>query len=147
MGALQIALDKGQEDDWFGSHFITTLLVLAGVSLISMIIWEWFHKEPIVDVRLFKIFNFASCNLMFFALGIVLMSGTILLPLFLEELMGYTAETAGMVLSGAAVLLVALFPVVGRLMERLPGSPFARPSGGSQWLLACTSPASASICL
>jgi DHA2 family multidrug resistance protein len=118
VGALQIALDKGQEDDWFGSYFITTLLVLAGVSLISMIIWEWFHKEPIVDVRLFKIFNFASCNLMFFALGIALMSGTILLPLFLEELMGYTAETAGMVLSGAAVLLVALLPVVGRLMER-----------------------------
>jgi MFS transporter, DHA2 family, multidrug resistance protein len=117
VGALQIALDKGQEDDWFGSRFITTLLVLAGVSLISMIIWEWFHKEPIVDVRLFKIFNFASCNLMFFALGIALMSGTVLLPLFLQSLMGYTAETAGMVLSAAALLLVALLPVVGRLME------------------------------
>ena len=51
VGALQIALDKGQEDDWFGSHFITTLLIIAAAGLISLLIWEWFHKEPIVDVH------------------------------------------------------------------------------------------------
>jgi DHA2 family multidrug resistance protein len=118
VGALQVALDKGQEDDWFGSHFITTLLVLAALSLISMVVWEWFHKEPIVDVRLFKVFNFATCNVMFFALGIALMSGTVLLPLFLQALMGYTAEASGMVLSAAALLLVPLLPLVGRLTER-----------------------------
>jgi DHA2 family multidrug resistance protein len=115
VGALQIALDKGQEDDWFGSRFITTLIVIAAVGLISMVIWEWFHKEPVVDVHLYKSFNFASCNLMLFAFGFVLFSSTVLLPQFLQTLMGYTAETAGMVLSVGAILLVFLTPVVGRL--------------------------------
>ena len=118
VGALQVALDKGQEDDWFGSPFITTLIVIAVLGLISMIIWEWFHREPVVDVRLFKLFNFASCSVMMFVLGIVLFSSTVLLPQFLQTLMGYTAESAGMVLSGAAILLVFVLPVVGRLSAR-----------------------------
>jgi DHA2 family multidrug resistance protein len=118
VGALQVALDKGQEDDWFGSRFITTLIVIAAAGLISMVIWEWLHKEPVVDVHLFKSFNFASCNLMLFAFGFVLFSSTVLLPQFLQTLMGYTAETAGMVLSVAAILLVFLTPVVGRLAGR-----------------------------
>src|SRR5580704_3314290 len=118
VGALQIALDKGQEDDWFGSRFITTLIVIAAAGLISMVIWEWFHKEPVVDVHLFKSFNFASCNLMLFAFGFVLFSSTVLLPQFLQTLMGYTAESAGMVLSAAAIFLVFLTPVVGRLVGR-----------------------------
>lgn len=119
VGALQIALDKGQEDDWFGSRFITTLLVVAVIGLVSLAIYEWLHKDPIVDVRLFKIFNFASINVMFFIFGVILMSGTVLLPLFLQTLMGYTAEKAGMVLSMAAVLLVCMLPLVGRLTTKI----------------------------
>ena len=115
VGALQIALDKGQEDDWFGSRFITTLILLAAVGLVGLVIWEWRHKEPIVDVRLFKMFNFASCNLMMFVLGAVLFSSTVLLPQFLQTLMGYTAQKAGLVISMAAILLVFLLPLVGRL--------------------------------
>jgi hypothetical protein len=115
VGALQVALDKGQEDDWFGSRFITTLIILAIVGLVSLVIWEWRHKEPIVDVHLFKGFNFASCNLMMFVLGAVLFSSTVLLPQFLQTLMGYTAQKAGMVISMAAILLVFLLPLVGRL--------------------------------
>src|SRR3984893_6313577 len=91
VGALQVALDKGQEDDWFGSRFITTLIIVAIVGLISFVIWEWRHKEPIVDLRLFKMVNFASCNVMMFVLGAVLFSSTVLLPQFLQTLMGYTA--------------------------------------------------------
>jgi DHA2 family multidrug resistance protein len=119
VGALQIALDKGQEDDWFGSRFITTLLIFAALGLVSMVIWEWFHKDPIVDVRLFKVFNFASTSVMFFVVGIVLFSSTVLLPQFLQTLMGYTAQTAGMVLSVAAILLLFLLPLVGRLTARI----------------------------
>jgi DHA2 family multidrug resistance protein len=115
VGALQVALDKGQEDDWFGSRFITTLIIIAAVGLVSLVIWEWRHKEPIVDVHLFKGFNFASCNLMMFVLGAVLFSSTVLLPQFLQTLLGYTAQKAGMVISMAAVLLVFLLPLVGRL--------------------------------
>src|SRR5260370_41153632 len=51
VGALQVMLDKRQEDDWFGSHFILTLAVTAGVGLVSLVIWEWFYKNPIVEVR------------------------------------------------------------------------------------------------
>jgi DHA2 family multidrug resistance protein len=118
VGALQVALDKGQEDDWFGSRFITTLIVIAAVGLVSLIIWEWRHQDPIVDVRLFGMFNFASCSVMMFVLGIVLFSSTVLLPQFLQTLMGYTAQKAGMVISMAAVLLLFLLPLVGRLAGR-----------------------------
>jgi DHA2 family multidrug resistance protein len=118
VGALQVALDKGQEDDWFGSYFITTLLIIAAVGLVSLVIWEWFHKQPIVDVHLFKIFNFMSSSVMFFVVGIVLFSSTVLLPQFLQTLMGYTAQKAGMVLSVAAILLLVLLQIVGRLTTR-----------------------------
>ena len=60
VGALQIMLDKGQEDDWFSSHFITILAVTAVVCLVFLVLWEWDEKGPIVDVRLFKHFNFSS---------------------------------------------------------------------------------------
>src|ERR1700736_3633818 len=64
IGVLQVLLDKGQEDDWFGSRFITTLVVVSTISLIALVIWEWYQKAPIIDVRMFKSFNFASSNLM-----------------------------------------------------------------------------------
>jgi DHA2 family multidrug resistance protein len=118
VGALQIALDKGQEDDWFGSHFITTLVVIAVVGLVSLVIWEWFHKEPIVDVRLFKNFNFATSSLMFLVLGVALFSSTVLMPQLLQTLMGYTAQKAGMVLSAGALVVLVVLPMVGKLTTR-----------------------------
>src|ERR1700682_269087 len=98
VGALQILLDKGQEDDWFGSHFISTLVVVSTVSLIALIIWEWNHDAPIIDVRMFKSFNFASANLMMFTLGILLFSSLVLMPQFLQTLLGYTSQLAGVAL-------------------------------------------------
>jgi DHA2 family multidrug resistance protein len=118
VGALQIVLDKGQEDDWFGSHFITTLVVIAVVGLISLVIWEWFHKQPIVDVRLFKNFNVATTNIMFLMLGAALFSSTVLMPQLLQTLMGYTAQKAGNVLSAGALVVLVVLPMVGRLTAR-----------------------------
>jgi DHA2 family multidrug resistance protein len=118
VGALQIVLDKGQEDDWFGSHFITTLVVIAAVGLISLVIWEWFQKEPIVDVRLFKNFNVATTNLMFLMLGAALFSSTVLMPQLLQTLMGYTAQKAGNVLSAGALVVLVVLPLVGKLTTR-----------------------------
>ncbi len=120
VGALQVLLDKGQEDDWFGSQFILTLAVIAAVCLISLVIWEWFQKAPIIDVRLFKSFNFAVANLMMFVLGVLLFSSLVMMPQFLQTLMGYTAETAGMVLSASGVVLLFEMPVVGQLASRFP---------------------------
>jgi len=118
VGALQIALDKGQEDDWFGSHFITTLVVIAVAGLVSLVIWEWFQKQPIVDVRLFKNFNVATTNLMFLMLGAALFSSTVLMPQLLQTLMGYTAQKAGMVLSAGALVVLVVLPMVGKLTTK-----------------------------
>src|ERR1700733_2459113 len=82
VGALQILLDKGQEDDWFGSRFITTLAITAAVGLIGLVIWEWYQKAPVVEVKLYKNLNFASSNLMMFTLGIMLFASLVLMPLF-----------------------------------------------------------------
>ena len=119
VGALQILLDKGQEDDWFGSRFILTLAIVSGVCLVSLVLWEWFRKDPVIDVRLFRDFNYSSSSLMMFMLGIVLFSSLVLLPQFLQTLLGYTAQLAGMVLTGGALVLLILIPIVGQLSSRV----------------------------
>lgn len=119
VGALQVMLDKGQEDDWFGSRFILTLALVAGIGLISLVVWEWFQKSPIVDVRLFKNQNFLGANAMLFVLGVMLFSSLVMMPLFLQTLLGYTAESAGFVLSGGGLVLLFLVPVAGALASRV----------------------------
>ena len=119
VGALQVMLDKGQEDDWFGSHFILTLAILAAAGLVSLVLWEWFYKRPIIEVRLFRNLNFLGANGMMFVLGIMLFSSLVMMPLFLQSLMGYTAESAGLVLSGGGLLLLFLMPVVGILSSKV----------------------------
>ncbi len=119
VGALQIMLDKGQEDDWFGSHFIVTLAIIAGVGLLSLVIWELFYKNPIIEVRLFKNLNFLGANFMIFTVGIMLFSSLVMMPLFLQTLLGYTSESAGLVLSGGGLLLLFLMPVAGALAGRV----------------------------
>jgi DHA2 family multidrug resistance protein len=116
VGALQIMLDKGQEDDWFGSHFIIALAMIAAGCLSAFIAYEWFRKDPLVDVRLFKNSNFATANMMMFMVGAVSFAMTVLMPQFLQTLMGYTAQSAGMVLSVSALLLLVELPIVGRLI-------------------------------
>ncbi|HEX8800117.1 MAG TPA: DHA2 family efflux MFS transporter permease subunit [Terriglobales bacterium] len=118
VGALQVVLDRGQEDDWFGSSFIMTLAIVSGVCLVSLVIWEWFNKHPIIEVRLFKNFNYLSSNLMMFNLGILLFSSLVMMPLFLQTLLGYTAELAGFVLSGGGLVLVLAMPIVGQLTTK-----------------------------
>ncbi len=119
VGALQILLDKGQEDDWFGSHFILTLAIVAAVCLVSLVIWEWFHKTPIIEVQLFRNLNFLGANAMLFMLGLMLFSTLVMMPLFLQTLLGYTSESAGLVLSGGGLLLLVLMPIVGTLASKI----------------------------
>jgi DHA2 family multidrug resistance protein len=119
VGALQVVLDKGQEEDWFGSHFIVTLVIVAAICLPALVIWEWFYKDRIIEVRLFKSFNYFSANVMMFALGILLFSSLVLMPQFLQTLLGYTAELAGLVLSGGAVVLLLTMPIVGQLVSKV----------------------------
>jgi DHA2 family multidrug resistance protein len=115
VGALQILLDKGQEDDWFGSNFIMGLATVAFICLITLVIYEWRHTAPIVDVRLFKNVNFASANTVMFMVGAISFASTVLMPQFLQNQLGYTAEKAGIVMSAAAVILLLELPFVGQL--------------------------------
>ena len=131
IGALQILLDKGQEDDWFGSNFITTLAVVATVCLIGLVIWEWHQKSPIIDVRMFKNFNFALSNLMMFVLGILLFSSLVLMPQFLQTLLGYTSQLAGLALSAGGLVLLLEMPIMGQLTTKIP----ARSLIGFGWLV------------
>jgi DHA2 family multidrug resistance protein len=127
IGALQILLDKGQEDDWFGSQFITTLAVIASVCLIALVIWEWFHKNPIIEVRMFRNFNFASASLMLFMLGILLFSSLVLMPQFLQTLLGYTSQLAGLALSAGGLVLLIEMPIMGQLTTKIQ----------ARYLIAC----------
>jgi DHA2 family multidrug resistance protein len=115
VGALQVMLDRGQQDDWFSSHFIVVLAVVAIGCLGVLVVWEWFHAHPIVDVHLYKNLNFTGTNLMLLMLGIVYFSSLVMMPRFLQTLVGYTGEKAGLVLSASGILLLAMLPIVGRL--------------------------------
>jgi len=118
IGALQILLDRGQEDDWFESQFITAFVVVSAVSLVALVIWEWFHKAPIVDVRLFRNLNFANASLMMFMLGFAYFSSLVMMPLFLQTLLGYTAQVAGINISPGGAALLFMMPVVGFLTTK-----------------------------
>jgi DHA2 family multidrug resistance protein len=120
VAALQTLLDKGQEEDWLNSHFIAALAVIAVVALSFLILWEWYEKKPIVDVQLFRFVNFSTAAATLFSSGIVMFSSTVLMPQFLQALMGYTAETSGLVVSAGAALLLITMPIVGVLTSRLP---------------------------
>jgi DHA2 family multidrug resistance protein len=116
---LQVVLDKGQEDDWFGSHFILTLSIISVNCRVTLVVWELHIKDPILDLRLFKNINFATSSLMMFMVGAASFSTTVLMPQYLQNLMGYTAESAGVVLSAAAVILLIELPLVGQLAGRI----------------------------
>ena len=118
LGSLQMVLDKGERDDWFGSHFILFMTIVAAVALVSVIIWEWLHKHPIIDLHLFKDRSFGIGVLLMFMVGFALMSSTVLIPLFLQTMMGYTAEQAGLVLMPGGFAIIAVMPLVGFLLGK-----------------------------
>jgi DHA2 family multidrug resistance protein len=118
LGTLQVVLDKGQRDDWFSSHFILSLSLIAAASLIFVIFWEWTHKDPIIDLHLFRDRTFAVSNLLMFMLGFALLGSTLLLPLFMQTLLGYTAERSGLALMPGGFTIMLLLPLVGFLLSR-----------------------------
>jgi len=118
LGTLQIVLDKGQREDWFESNFIVTLALISAVSLIFVICWEWRHKDPIIDLHLFRDRTFGISNLLMFMLGFALLGSTLLLPLFMQTMLGYTAQRAGMALMPGGFTIMLLLPLVGFLLSR-----------------------------
>jgi len=121
LGAMQLVLDKGQEDEWFASSFITWFAILSGTALVAFIIWEVKSKEPIVDLRVLVNRNFAVGTSLMIAMGIVLYGTIALLPLFLQTLMGYPAVTSGMAVSPRGFGAITSMLIVGRLINRVRG--------------------------
>lgn len=119
LGALQVVLDKGEREDWLASGFIRWFAVIAAVGIVAAVIWEWRHKDPLVDLHLLKERNFASAAFIMLMVGVVLFGSIVLMPLMLQTLFGYTATDAGMVLSPGGVVTMAMMPVVGFALGRL----------------------------
>lgn len=117
LGCLEVVLDKGQEEDWFHSSFITGFTLVAAVSLVSFVFWEYNHDNPIVDLKMFRRRSFAVANAMMLMLGVALFGSTVLLPQYLQVLMGYSAQQSGMALSPGGLVVIALLPLVGRLVS------------------------------
>ena len=119
-GALQVILDKGQDADWFSSRMIVVFTMATVICMLGMLVWESAHPNPIVNVRLFRNRNLATSVALMFTLGAVLYATTVLIPLFLQTLMGYSAQGAGEVLSMGGLVTMAMMPVVGFLVSRVP---------------------------
>jgi DHA2 family multidrug resistance protein len=128
VGAMQVMLDKGKDLDWFNSGQIITLAIVATVGFVLFLIWELTDAHPIVDLSLFKGRNFTvSTTAMLFAYGLFF-GNVVLLPLWLQQYMGYTATLAGLVLAPVGLLAIVLTPVVGRVSDRVDPRVFVTVS-------------------
>ncbi len=119
IGALQIFLDKGQEDDWFESHFMTTLAVIAAVALLAFIVRELIASEPVIHLKVFRDRTYSTGVFLMTMLGFVLFGSLVLLPILMQTLLGYPAFEAGIALSPRGVGSFIAMPVVGMILNRL----------------------------
>jgi DHA2 family multidrug resistance protein len=116
--ALEMLLDRGQIDDWFGSPFICWMCATAAVCLVSAVVWELNHKDPVIDFRLLTTRNFAVANVFYFLFGVGLFASTTILPQLLQTLFGYSAMDAGLVLGPGAGVITVLAPVGAILVQK-----------------------------
>ena len=118
VGAFQTMLDTGKEDDWFDATSIVILGLVALIGFAVFFVWEWTDKHPIVDIRMFRDRNF-TLGVLSLSGGFALFSGNIvLLPLWLQQSMGYTATWAGLVLAPVGAIAIMCTPLAGRAIDR-----------------------------
>ena len=118
VGALQIVLDKGQEADWFASHWITALAAIAVAGLAIFIAHEFSTRDPVVRLRVFKERTYAAGVFLMTVLGFVLYASLLLLPIFLQTLLGYSALDAGIAMAPRGLGSFLMMPVVGTVLAR-----------------------------
>src|SRR5271163_405815 len=116
--ALEFLLDRGQIDDWFGSKFIIWAAVIAGTCLTTAVFWELRHPDPVIDLKMLKVRNFAIANVFYFIFGVGLFASTTMIPQILQSLYGYRAIDAGLVLGPGALVITFLAPVGAQLVQR-----------------------------
>jgi DHA2 family multidrug resistance protein len=119
LGCLQVVLDRGQDDDWFGSPLITTLAVVSALGFVLLVWRELRHPHPMVDLRLMKRPGFAVTFVLMLMLGFMLFGSTFLIPAYAQSLMGYRAVDAGMALTPGGVATILLLPFVGRMVNKV----------------------------
>lgn len=120
---LEVALDRGQIDDWFGSTFITWMIAIAVIGWIATVAWELRLKEPIIEFRLLMSRNFAIANVLLFVFGFGVFGSTVLIPQILQSLYGYRAIDAGLVLGPGALVITVFAPIAAQLIQRQIVSP------------------------
>jgi DHA2 family multidrug resistance protein len=118
LGCLQMLLDKGERADWFSSDFILTLTIISATALIALIFVELRSKEPVINLRVFRDRTFAVGNLIMFMGFLTFFAAIVMLPLYLQKLMGYTAVWAGLVLGPGGLATLLVMPLAGNLMKR-----------------------------
>lgn len=119
VGCLQLALDLGQQRDWFSSPFITTLVVISGGGVVAFLVREMLADEPVVDLRVFKLRSYATGVFLMTSLGFVLYGSLVLLPIMLQTLLGYPAFEAGIAMAPRGVGSLIGMPTVGLLIGRV----------------------------
>lgn len=119
LGSLQILLDKGQLEDWFSSDYILALSAVSATCLISLVFWELKQKNPILDLRIFRDRSFATGNVVMFLGFFAFFGSIVLLPLYLQTLMGYTAFLAGVVLGPGGAVVFLMMPLAGKLTQKV----------------------------
>jgi MFS transporter, DHA2 family, multidrug resistance protein len=119
LACLQVVLDKGTEDDWFGSDFILIFAVISAICLAALVFWELHHEDPIVDLPLLRNRNFSAAMVVMFVTGFILISTTQMLPQFLQSVMGYTATKAGLALTAGGCATLIMMPVSGALLKKV----------------------------
>jgi DHA2 family multidrug resistance protein len=121
LGCQEVLLDKGQEDDWFGSPFIILMAVLAVVGLVAFVARVLTTPRPFVDLRALKVYNFSLGLFLMFCAGVTLYGMTAAIPLFLQGLMGYTALQSGLAMIPRGLGALVAMPLAGALVSRVQG--------------------------
>jgi len=119
LGALEIVLDRGLEDDWFGSSFITTVAIVCALAFVLMIPWEMTRRNPTIDVRMVATRQFGACFVVMLATGALLLATTQFLPELVQEDFGYNATMAGVMVSPGGVVAMVMMFVAGRLVGKI----------------------------
>ncbi|MGD8709132.1 MAG: DHA2 family efflux MFS transporter permease subunit, partial [Ectothiorhodospiraceae bacterium] len=119
LGFLQVVLDRGQQSDWFDSRGIVAMTVVFVLALGGFVVWELRQRHPVVDLHLFRNPNFLFGNILMFLLGFILLGSTVLIPVYVQSMLGYTAMDAGLVISPGGFAVMLAMPIVGRLISHV----------------------------
>jgi DHA2 family multidrug resistance protein len=119
LGCLEVMMDRGEDDDWFGSPFIRLMATIAVLGILGAIGWLLQVKKPSVNLRVLTDRNFATGFVAISALGFTLYAAAVVIPQFAQQVLGYNAILAGLILSPGAIVIIVLIPFVGRLLPRV----------------------------